>query len=223
MSWKLVQRVRKDLQESWHLGVKKNLGVTFLYDTRVHAIEVEEASGTKPKISQLKTNNGIVNVPEDAKVVVAAGSWTPHILSLMNLYAPVYPLKGYAMSLSAKQVLKESPSLKPKDLPSRIVSDKYMYTSRLGDEMRITSIGEFSGWSTAPTRSVETDFRKEAIRQFPQLQQWIEEAKTYCGHHPYVNDGILLLGAVDTHENLIVSCGPGSVRIASDMLCYYDV
>lgn len=202
---------------------EKNLGVTFLYNTRVHAIEVEEASGTKPKISQLKTNHGIVDVPEDAKVVVAADSWTPHILSLMNLYAPVYPLKGYAMSLSAKQVLKESPSFKPKDLPSRIVSDKYMYTSRLGDEIRITSIGEFSGWSTAPTRSVETDFRKEAIRQFPQLQPWIEEAKTYCGHRPYVNDGILLLGAVDTHENLFVSCGPGSVRIASDMRCYYDV
>lgn len=196
---------------------EKDLGVTFLYDTRVQAIEVAEQGGAKPKISQLKTNNGVVHVPEDTKVVVAAGSWTPYVLSLMNLYAPVYPLKGYAMSLSAQQVLKESnKSLKPKDLPSRIVSDKYMFTTRLGDEIRITSIGEFSGWSTAPTRSVDKDFRKEAYRQFPHLQQWIDEAKTYCGHRPYVNDGILLLGAVDTHDNLFVSCGPGSVCIT----CY---
>ena len=69
----------------------------------------------------------------------------------MDLYIPVYPLKGYAMSLSAKQVL-SSTALKASDLPSRIVCDKYMFTTRLGDdEIRITSIGEFSGWSTQPT------------------------------------------------------------------------
>ena len=55
-----------------------------------------------------------------------------------------------AMSISAKEVL-SSTNLKAEDLPTRIVSDKYMYTSRLGDEIRITSIGEFSGWSTQPT------------------------------------------------------------------------
>lgn len=71
--------------------------------------------------------------------------------ALMDLYIPVYPLKGYAMSLSAKQVL-SSTALKASDLPSRIVCDKYMFTTRLGDdEIRITSIGEFSGWSTQPT------------------------------------------------------------------------
>ena len=89
-------------------------------------------------------------MPQDAQVLVAAGAWTPRIMALMDLYAPVYPLKGYAMSVSADEVLK-SKVLKPKDLPTRIVSDKYMYTSRLGDEIRITSIGEFSSWSTQPT------------------------------------------------------------------------
>mmetsp|Transcript_76270 Transcript_76270/g.114819 ORF Transcript_76270/g.114819 Transcript_76270/m.114819 type:complete len:170 (+) Transcript_76270:1-510(+) len=106
---------------------------------------------------------------------------------------------------------KES-GLPAKDLPSRIVCDKYMFTSRLGpDEIRITSIGKFSGWSTKPTPSVDRDFRREAVRQFPQLQTLIEKATTKCGHRPYVNDGILLLGKCsDTYENLYVSCGPGS-------------
>ena len=143
-------------------------------------------------------------------MLVAAGAWTPHILSLMKLYAPVYPLKGYAMSVSAAKVLKEKSMLQASDLPSRIVSDKYMYTSRLGDEIRITSVGEFSGWSTRPNPQVETDFKKEAIRQFPQLKEYINDAKILCGHRPYVNDGILLLGSVESHENLFVSCGPGS-------------
>mmetsp|Transcript_30228 Transcript_30228/g.61410 ORF Transcript_30228/g.61410 Transcript_30228/m.61410 type:complete len:190 (-) Transcript_30228:326-895(-) len=131
-------------------------------------------------------------------------------MALMDLYAPVYPLKGYAMSISAKDVLAAKKDLRPRDLPTRIVSDKYMFTSRLGDEIRITSIGEFSGWSTSPTPKVDEEFRHEAIRQFPQLEPFIKEAKTKCGHRPYVSDGILLLGRIHSFENLLVSCGPGS-------------
>lgn len=85
-----------------------------------------------------------------------------------------------------------------------------MYTTRLGDEIRITSIGEFSEWNTQPTPHVDKNFRNEAIRQFPQLKELIQQAKTYCGHRPYVSDGILLLGAADTHQRLYVSAGPGS-------------
>lgn len=194
------------------------LNVSILYNTKVEAITVKESSSSsdgsknKPRISQLKTNRGCIEVSDDVQVVVAAGSWTPHIMALMDLYTPVYPLKGYAISVSASEALaaKQPPILKPQDLPSRIVCDKYMYTSRLGDEIRITSIGEFSGWNTAPTLAVDKDFRREAARQFPQLQALIAAAPTHCGLRPFVNDGILLLGAVDTHDNLFVSCGPGS-------------
>ena len=191
-----------------------SLDVTFLYDTKVQAITTEDGKGkenkSKPRISELRTNRGVIAVPEDAHVVVATGAWTPHVLALMDLYAPVYPLKGYAMSISAQEALKINPALKPQDLPSRIVADKYMYTTRLGDEIRITSIGEFSEWNSQPTPHVDEGFRKEALRQFPQLKELISKAKTYCGHRPFVSDGILLLGALDTHEKLYVSCGPGS-------------
>lgn len=187
-----------------------NLDVTFFYNTRVKGVTTAtSADNRKRKVTQLQTNRGIIDIPDDAQVVVAAGAWTPHIASLMDLYAPVYPLKGYAMSVSAKEAL-SSLALKPNDLPTRTVSDKYMYTTRLGDEIRITSIGEFSGWSTQPTSDVEKEFRQEAVRQFPQLASLIKEAKTKCGHRPYVSDGILLLGRVDTFDNLLLSCGPGS-------------
>lgn len=186
------------------------LDVTFLYDTTVKAVKVGTSKTGKPRVSELKTNRGVIDIPENAQVVVAAGAWTSHIMAFMDLYAPVYPLKGYAMSVSAAEALKDNKNLKPQDLPSRVVSDKYMYTSRLGDEVRITSIGEFSGWSTKPSSDVEAEFHAEAIRQFPQLAEEIIKAPTRCGHRPYVSDGILLLGRVDTHENLFVSCGPGS-------------
>lgn len=181
---------------------KKN--VTILYDTAVKGITVD-SSGAKPRISSLKTNHGVLPVEEEDHVVIAAGAWTPRILALMDLYVPVYPLKGYAISISAKQS-----GLPEQKLPSRIVSDPYLFTSRLGDEIRITSIGEFSGWSTTPTKPVDAEFRREADRRMPQLKHLMDQAVTRCGHRPYVSDGILLLGTVDTHSNLYVSCGPGS-------------
>lgn len=133
------------------------LDVTFLYNTRVKGATTNTTSEKQRRITQLQTNRGVVEVG-DAQVLVAAGAWTPHICALMDLYAPVYPLKGYAMSISAKEVL-SSTNLKAEDLPTRIVSDKYMYTSRLGDEIRITSIGEFSGWSTKPTPKGEREVK----------------------------------------------------------------
>ena len=187
------------------------LDVSFFYNTRVKGVTTTSAGDNqKRSVTQLHTNSGVIHVPKDAQVLVAAGAWTPHVTALMDLYAPVYPLKGYAMSVSAEKAIASNKTLKPQDLPSRIVSDAFMYTSRLGDEIRITSIGEFSGWSTQPTPEVEKEFRQEAIRQFPQLESFIKEAKIKCGHRPYVSDGILLLGRVGSFDNLLVSCGPGS-------------
>mmetsp|Transcript_20957 Transcript_20957/g.34583 ORF Transcript_20957/g.34583 Transcript_20957/m.34583 type:complete len:562 (+) Transcript_20957:39-1724(+) len=184
------------------------LDVKFLYDTRVKAVSTGKGSQRRT-VTQIQTNRGVIDV-KDAQVLIAAGAWTPHIAAMMGLYAPVYPLKGYAMSISAKEALASNAKLKPSDLPSRIVCDKYMFTSRLGDEVRITSIGEFSGWSTSPTKGVEKEFRREAVRQFPLLESFIQNAKVKCGHRPYVSDGILLLGRVQEFDNLLVSCGPGS-------------
>ncbi len=190
------------------------LDVTFFYDTRVKGVTVgpSEENTNLQRVTQLKTNKGIIDVTEDTEVLVAAGAWSTHVCALINLYCPVYPLKGYAFSLSAKDILSSSPNLTPNDLPQRIVSDKYMFTSRLGDEIRFTSIGEFSGWDTAPTPQVKTEFIEESIRQFPHLEKYIRSNadNVKCGHRPYVSDGILLLGRVDSFENLMVSCGPGS-------------
>ena len=190
------------------------LNVQILYDTKVHGISTTSTktnASRKTRITELQTNRGRIPVPSDAHVVVATGAWTPHVLALIGLYAPVYPLKGYALSVSAKEALQSNPRLRPCDLPSRIVCDPFMYTTRLGeDEIRITSLGEFSEWNTEPTPSVDANFRAEAKRQFPQLSSLIDAAKTYCGHRPYVADGLVLLGAVDSVERLYVSCGPGS-------------
>mmetsp|Transcript_67134 Transcript_67134/g.99395 ORF Transcript_67134/g.99395 Transcript_67134/m.99395 type:complete len:544 (+) Transcript_67134:145-1776(+) len=188
----------------------RELDVSIEYNTCVKATTSSINKAGKSQIVQLHTNRGIIKVPNDVKVLVAAGAWTSHVLALMELYAPVYPLKGYSMTVSAKEALKGNPQLKLEDLPSRIVSDKYLYTSRLGDDIRITSIGEFGGWDTKPTPDADAEFRRESLSRMPHLAPLINKVSTRCGHRPYVSDGLLLLGRIPSHENLFVSVGPGS-------------
>uniref|UniRef100_A0A7S3LUH2 FAD dependent oxidoreductase domain-containing protein n=1 Tax=Aplanochytrium stocchinoi TaxID=215587 RepID=A0A7S3LUH2_9STRA len=180
------------------------LDVTFVYDTKVQGIDVNSGHDGLPSISALNTNRGVIKVDSDTQVVAAAGSWTPQLLALCGLYAPVYPLKGYCIPM---QVPKNVPEEK---LPSRIVSDEVVYTSRLGDQIRVTSIGEFSGWNTKPDVNVDKRFREAALERMPQLTEQIQSHPTRCGLRPYVSDGIVLLGRVELFSNLLVNCGPGS-------------
>jgi D-amino-acid dehydrogenase len=222
----LAEICQNSKSRAW--GLNKGGKVRFFYGTKVHGIVTGDMTKSIPSLNtdpckavKLLTNKGVISCTSNSDthplipVVVATGAWVPHVMALMRYYAPVYPLTGYAMSVSAKEVLATSQQdnntrLFDVHLPSRIVCDKYMYTTRLGDEIRITSIGEFSSWNTQPTPSVDQEFRREATRQFPQLETLISKAKTLCGHRPLVNDGILLLGQLAPTSNVYISCGPGS-------------
>ncbi|KAL7529641.1 hypothetical protein ACHAWF_003061 [Thalassiosira exigua] len=87
------ERFTEQLAECCETNPK--LDVTFIYNTHVVGFNTASSlDGQRRKVTQLQTNRGVINVPGDAQVVVAAGAWTPRIASLMDLFVPVYPLKG---------------------------------------------------------------------------------------------------------------------------------
>ncbi|KAL3915560.1 MAG: hypothetical protein SGILL_005594, partial [Bacillariaceae sp.] len=66
------------------------LDVAFVYDAKVLGVDTDKTKGgnKKRKITALRTNRGVITIPDDTHIVVTAGAWTPHILALMDLYAP---------------------------------------------------------------------------------------------------------------------------------------
>ena len=48
------------------------------------------------------------------------------------------------------------------DVPSRMLIDGHMYISRLGDQVRVTSMGEFCGWDTRPDPKIDRQFHCDA-------------------------------------------------------------
>lgn len=130
------------------------------------------------------------------EVVIAAGSWTPKLLWQLNEYVPIYPLKGYCLEIPNEQ----------KTQIKGIITDGVTYFSRLGKDLRITAIGEFAGWDTTPTESVNTAFRNYVETKGIAL----EGIPTRCGLRPMSTDGAVIAGKLVGWENVSINTGPGS-------------
>ena len=159
-------------------------------------------------MTAVHTTKGTYDVDASTEVVIAAGSWTPKLLYKCGYFCPVYPMKGYSVAMDLPP---EDSEDRPLDryIPSRMLIDNKMYISRLGDQVRVTSVGEFSGWDTAPDPQINKAFRMEARAHVRPLGQLFDSTKTRCGLRPYSADGIILLGRVDGTTNLSLNVGPG--------------
>ena len=195
---------------------QKYLGIMFRFDTKVEAFDIiEEQSCQKDinlkKIKKIYTNQGYFEVNDKTEVIVAAGSWTPRILWNCGYFVPIYPMKGYSVSfdLSKDKLEGYKSSIHDSNLPTRMIIDKKMYISRLGKNIRITSIGEFCGWDTKPDEIINRSFRERGRKHIPDLANNFDKTPTRCGLRPQSADGVILLGRVDGMKNLSLNVGPG--------------
>ena len=183
---------------------QEKLGVQFWLNTEVLGFDTT-LSGPMSltpsrKITHISTSQGTIPLSDDTQVVVAAGSWTPELLYQLQLYTPVYPLRGYSLVLTAPRTA---------ILPNATIISKYLYITSFHRQLRAASVGEFAGWSNVPTPSIMNDLRQEMKRYFPKLEEEIDTAPILTGLRPYVADGGLIVGAVPEVPNLFVNVGPG--------------
>ena len=195
---------------------KKKLGVQFLMNAEVRSIEMETlktpssllGNEKNKSLKTIYTTKGKIDIDENTEVVLATGSWTPSLLWKCGYFAPIYPMKGYSVSMNLPKVGSSNRPLES-DLPSRMLIDKKMYISRLGDQIRVTSIGEFCGWNTTPDPKINETFRYNGRIRVPAVQSLFDLTPTRCGLRPYSADGIILLGRIEKITNLSVNVGPG--------------
>ena len=72
--------------------------------------------------------------------VVALGSWSPRLLRPLGISIPVYPVKGYSITV---------PITDPEAAPvSTVMDESYKVAlTRLGDRIRVGGTAEVSGYS----------------------------------------------------------------------------
>lgn len=185
-------------------------GVEFRYETTVTGFEKEG-----DKVSAAVTDKGSV---KGDLFVLALGSYAPFLARPLGIDLPVYPVKGYAVTIPIKD-----PDLAPR-LPGIDENFLVAYTP-MGNRIRMTATAEFTGYDT--THKPE-DFRtalQVAENLFPGAVDY-PRASYWAGLRPMTPEGTPRLGRA-RYRNFYLNAGQGhmgwtmshgSARVVADMI-----
>jgi len=191
-------------------GLARAEGVRFNFDTRVRELE---RGGDR--IVLARTDRG--DVKADA-FVVALGSFSPALLRPLGVYAPVYPVKGYSISV---------PIIAPERAPeSTLLDETYKIAiTRLGDRIRVGGMAEISGFDRKLEPRRQRTLQHSLDSLFPGAGD-LSRGTFWAGLRPMTPDGTPLVGGTAL-ANLFLNTGHGTLgwtmacgsgRLLSDLI-----
>ncbi len=170
-------------------------GVKFLTGTTISKIE---RYGNK--ISTIQTSQG--NVTADA-YVMALGAANAATAKSMGFYLPIYPLKGYSLTMDTKG-FKGAPHISVTDSKYKVVY------ALLGSELRIAGMADIAGHD----RSLQADRVSLLIAQakatFPNAADYSADLKPWAGLRPATPKGTPIIGK-SPFTNLYLNTGHGAL------------
>jgi D-amino-acid dehydrogenase len=175
-------------------GLAETLGVRFHYSTTI-----ERMIAKGDRISGISTSGG--SLTADA-FVVALGSYSPILLRSVGVSVPVYPVKGYSLTL---------PIVDPDAAPvSTVMDETYKVAiTRLGDRIRVGGTAEVSGYDLALRAARRATLEQSVGDLFPRGGD-LNAASFWCGLRPMTPDGPPLVGR-GPHRNLYLNTGHGTL------------
>ena len=170
------------------------LGVTFQYETMVQNFVVGSS-----RFERIDTDKG--EISGDA-CVVALGSYSTLVLKPLGIKLPVYPAKGYSVTLSVLN-RRKAPTVS-------IIDDEFkMVYSRLGNRLRVAGTAEFTGYDTSISEVRARFILNKALELFPKCGD-PAEAEFWAGLRPSTPDGVPIIGPT-RHRNVFLNTGHGTL------------
>jgi D-amino-acid dehydrogenase len=185
-------------------------GVKFQYETTVTGLET-----AGDRISGVRTDKGTI---AGDTVVMALGSFAPFLTRKLGIDLPVYPVKGYAITMPIK-----NPDAAPR-LPGIDENFLVAYTP-MGDRIRMTATAEFTGYDTTHKPSDFNTAKEVAENLFPGAGDF-SRASYWAGLRPMTPEGTPRIGPT-RYRNLFLNAGQGhmgwtmshgSARVLADMI-----
>ena len=169
-------------------------GVTFRYGVRIDGLEREG-----DRIAAVRTDAG--RFAADA-FVVAMGSYSPQLVAPLGMRLPVYPVKGYSITV---------PIVEEGRAPVSTVMDEThkIAITRLGDRIRVGGMAEIAGFdhSLNPRRRATLEHSVEDLFGGAGDQS---RATFWCGLRPMTPDGTPVVGRSPI-GNLFLNTGHGTL------------
>ena len=175
--------------------LQKNIDFECLYQHKVTDFFAE-----KNKITAIETNMKRIEADE---FVVAAGNGSTQIFDMVGISVPLYPLKGYSLTLPFPNRAGVVPTISVTDYANKIVYAK------LGDQLRIAAMVDI-GYQNVDIRKERMDALKQTVKEtFPALEG-VNTAQEWSGSRPSTPKGPPILGATK-YTNLWSNIGQGSL------------
>lgn len=183
-------------------------GIEFRYSTTIRRLVAEGG-----RITRVETDRETLT--GDA-YVLALGCDSPALAGPLGIGLPIYPLKGYALTLPVRNGA---------PVASGIDEERYVAWSRFGDRLRITSVAELAGFDRRidPGRVARIVAAARAL--FPDGADW-DRPNPWVGFRPMTPDGLPFIGRarlanlwLDTgHSSLGWTMSCGSARLLADLV-----
>lgn len=172
----------------------RQLGVEFRHGTQVGGLLTEGG-----EVAGVATPAGTVT--GDA-YVVALGSYSPLLLRRVGIDVPVYPVKGYSITV---------PIGDPAGAPESTVMDEThkVAITRLGDRIRVGGMAELDGYSTKLRPSRRATLEHVVTDLYPRGGD-AAKASFWCGLRPMTPDGPPVIGRAK-YGNLWLNTGHGTL------------
>ncbi|GMQ46866.1 D-amino acid dehydrogenase [Vibrio sp. 10N] len=169
-------------------------GVKFLFNTQVHALITE-----KHRVVGVTTSQGTIT---GEHFVVALGSYSKALLQPHGIDLPIYPVKGYSLTL---------PIIDPSHAPSSTIMDETykVAVTRFDDRIRVAGTAELAGFDPAlPDKRLAT-LNHVVSDLFPKGVD-LGRAEYWTGFRPMTPDGTPIIGKTQLN-NLYTNTGHGTL------------
>ncbi|MGH6909620.1 MAG: D-amino acid dehydrogenase [Phenylobacterium sp.] len=170
------------------------LGVTFAYGQTIQEIRVQ-----RDRIVALRTQAGWI---EGEHYIAALGSHTAPLLRRTVVDLPVYPVKGYSLTLPVADAARAP--------VSTVMDETYKVAiTRLGERIRVGGTAEISGFDTSLPDAPRQTLLKSLAELFPGAGD-PAAAVYWSGLRPMTPDGPPIVGPTAI-KNLHLNTGHGTL------------
>lgn len=190
--------------------VVQEMGVDLRRSTEVLSIEA-----TSQQVSTVKTTHGAVQ-PEE--VVLAAGSWSPRLVTGLRIKLPIQAAKGYSVTVRRPENSLATPLY---------LSKAKVAVTPMGEMLRFAGTLELAGLDMSINQRRVGAIRK-AVRDYIAGIEGLELIEIWRGLRPCTPDGLPVIGRTDSYQNLVVagghamlglSLGPITGKLVSQIVC----
>lgn len=172
-------------------------GVDFLFSTCADSFEIRAN-----KVHSLRIRGGAITAD---CYVLAAGSGSHGIARQIGVRLPVYPLKGYSLTLDVAGLEAGAPLVSVTDNTLKVVF------ARLGRRIRVAGMAEIVGYdSSIPSGRIEA-LRDATRKVFPDIEN-APELERWTGMRPATPTGRPIVGRLAlAPSNLLFNTGHGAL------------